>query len=222
MLHLTHPPAMKSFSLALVSILALIACFSILNATDPPKTEVNATESESDASAKTEIATFGAGCFWCVEAVLERLEGVSDVVSGYMGGTVKNPTYEVVCSGLSGHAEVVQVTFDPEKITYEELVDIFWKLHDPTTLNRQGADVGTQYRSAIFYHSDEQKEVAEASKKKADAAKLYLDPIVTEITKAEEFYVAEKDHQDFYANNQSNRYCRLVIHPKLQKLGLIK
>src|SRR5690606_17851659 len=121
-------------------------------------------------TAKTETATFGAGCFWCVEAVLERLDGVSDVVSGYMGGTVKNPTYELVCSGLSGHAEVVQVTFDPEKIAYEELVDLFWKLHDPTTLNRQGADVGTQYRSAIFYHSDEQKEQAEASKKKADAA----------------------------------------------------
>ena len=165
-----------------------------------------------------EIATFGAGCFWCVEAVLEQLDGVQDVSSGYTGGHVDNPTYKQVCGGDTGHAEVVQVTFDPSIVSYEVLLAWFWKLHDPTTLNRQGADVGTQYRSAIFYHSDEQREKAEASK--AAAAEDFIEPIVTEITAASTYYSAEEYHQDYYRANKQQGYCRAVIAPKLDKLGL--
>lgn len=170
----------------------------------------------------TEVATLGAGCFWCIEAVLEQLDGVLEVRSGYMGGHVENPTYEQVCSKTTGHAEVVQVTFDPEKISFKELLVSFWKLHDPTTLNRQGNDVGPQYRSAIFYHSEAQREAAEASKKKLEEAGVYPDPIVTEIKPASTFWVAEDYHQDFYRNNKGHGYCRLVIAPKLDKLGLDK
>ena len=168
--------------------------------------------------AEVEVATFGAGCFWCVEAVLEQLDGVFDVSSGYMGGTVPNPTYKQVCAGTTGHAEVVQVTFDPAVIPYATLLDWFWKLHDPTTLNRQGADVGTQYRSAIFVHSEAQRAAAERSKAAAQPA--FDDPIVTEITTASEYYPAEDYHQDYYRLNTSQGYCRAVIAPKLNKLGL--
>lgn len=169
-----------------------------------------------------EIATFGAGCFWCVEAVLEQLGGVLDVTSGYMGGSVDNPTYQQVCEGTTGHAEVVQVTFDPGAITYQKLLEYFWKLHDPTTLNRQGNDFGTQYRSAIFYHSEEQRIAAEESKRAVDASEASGDPIVTEITGASRFYPAEDDHQDYYRANRQQPYCRAVIVPKLDKLGLEK
>lgn len=169
-----------------------------------------------------EIGTFGAGCFWCVEAVLEQLGGVADVTSGYMGGSVANPTYQQICTGKTGHAEVVQVTFDPEVITYQKLLDYFWKVHDPTTLNRQGYDVGTQYRSAIFYHSAEQRELAEASKRAADASGSFDAPIVTEVTEASRFYSAEDYHQDYYRANREQAYCRAVIVPKLDKLGLEK
>lgn len=169
---------------------------------------------------RIETATLGAGCFWCVEAVLEQLDGVADVKSGYMGGTVVKPTYEHVCSGTTGHAEVVQLTFDPEKVSYEKILEFFWKLHDPTTLNRQGQDFGSQYRSAIFYHSEEQRKAAEASKKAADASSVFADPIVTEITEASTFYEAEPYHQDFYRQNKQNSYCRVMITPKLQELGL--
>jgi peptide-methionine (S)-S-oxide reductase len=173
----------------------------------------------SDRSAeRTELATFGAGCFWCVEAVLEQLDGVLDVRSGYMGGRLERPTYKQVCAGDSGHAEVVQVSFDPARIPYAELLDWFWQLHDPTTLNRQGADVGEQYRSAIFYHSEEQR--AEAERSRAAAAADFEDPIVTEITPAEAFYEAEDYHQDYYRGNREQGYCRAVIRPKLKKLGL--
>jgi len=166
-----------------------------------------------------EVATLGAGCFWCTEAVYRRLDGVISVTSGYTGGKVKNPTYQQICEGDTGHAEVVVVVFDPKKIAYERILAWFWDLHDPTTLNRQGADQGTQYRSAIFYHSEEQKKVAEASKKAAQAN--FKDPIVTEITKAPEFYPAENYHQDYYSENKSkNPYCRMVIEPKLKKLKL--
>lgn len=167
-----------------------------------------------------ELATFGAGCYWCVEAVYEQLEGVEDVTSGFMGGHVKDPAYREVVTGRTGHAEVVQVTFDPSVISYETLVDWFWRLHDPTTLNRQGADVGTQYRSAIFYHSEAQRETAEASMKAAGAN--FSAPIVTEISEASEYYEAKGDHQDFYRNNKTYGYCRAVIVPKLDKLGLEK
>ena len=171
---------------------------------------------------KIETATFGAGCFWCVEAIFQRLDGVDAVASGYMGGRVTNPTYEQVCTGETGHAEVVQVKFDPQKISYEELLEIFWQLHDPTTLNRQGADVGTQYRSAIFYHSDEQKAAAERSRATADASDSFVSPIVTEIAEASEFFEAEGYHQDYFNNNLHAPYCSLVIAPKIRKLGICR
>ena len=173
-----------------------------------------------DDTSRTERATFGAGCFWCTEAVLEQLPGVLDVVSGYTGGAVSNPSYEQICTGDTGHAEVVQVTFDPARISYEQLLGMFWKLHDPTTLNRQGNDVGTQYRSAIFWHTDAQRQAAE--KAKADAQSDFLGPIVTEITEASEFFQAEVNHQDYYRLNKSQPYCRYIILPKLDKLGLEK
>jgi len=163
-------------------------------------------------------ATFGAGCYWCVEAVYEQVDGVLGVTSGFMGGSVPDPSYEQVCSGDSGHAEVVQVRYDPERVTYETLLDWFWRLHDPTTPNRQGADVGTQYRSAIFYHSDAQRTAALASKEAA--ATRFDDPIVTEITAAGTFYPAHEGHQEYYRANREQGYCRMVIAPKLEKLGL--
>ncbi len=167
-----------------------------------------------------ETATFGAGCFWCVEAVIKRLEGINSFSSGYMGGHTENPTYRDVCTGQSGHAEVVQVVFEPEKISYEELLVVFWQLHDPTTLNRQGADTGTQYRSAIFYHSEEQRIVAEDSKAKEDASGRHNSPVVTEIAPVSRYYAAENYHQDYYDNNRAAPYCRMVISPKLAKLGM--
>jgi peptide-methionine (S)-S-oxide reductase len=164
-----------------------------------------------------ETATFGAGCFWCVEAIFLDLQGVHKVVSGYAGGTVQNPTYQQVCSGTTGHAEVTQITFDPEVISYEELLYVFWRTHDPTTLNRQGADVGTQYRSVIFYHDEAQKAIAEQSKQETDASDLWPNPIVTEIVPFEHFYEAEAYHQNYYHLNPNQPYCRLVIDPKVQK-----
>ncbi len=162
------------------------------------------------------IATFGAGCFWCVEAVFERHEGVKSVVAGYAGGTIPNPTYEAVCTGKTGHAEVAQIAFDPTKVTYDQLLDLFWKAHDPTTMNRQGSDVGTQYRSAIFYHDEEQKSAAEQSKVRA--ARLFDEPIVTQIVPLTKFYPAENYHQDYFRNNPNAPYCTFVIKPKLKKL----
>ena len=166
-----------------------------------------------------EVATFGAGCFWCVEAVFERLDGVVHATSGYMGGHVKNPTYEQVVTKTTGHAEVVQVIFDPKKISYATLLEWFWKMHDPTSLNKQGGDEGPQYRSAIFFHNDEQKRVA--TEAKAAAAPEFPKPIVTEITAASEFYAAEVYHQEYYKlNKNKNPYCPAVITPKMKKLGL--
>ena len=169
-------------------------------------------------SAKLQKATFGMGCFWCTEAVFEQLKGVTTVRSGYEGGTTVNPSYDDVCTGTTGHAEVTEVTYDPTKITYEELLEIFWKTHDPTTLNRQGADVGTQYRSTIFYHNAQQKSIAEKYKNELNAAKAFPKPIVTTIEKAATFYVAENYHQDYYRRNGSAPYCRAVILPKMEKL----
>ncbi|MNK30307.1 Peptide methionine sulfoxide reductase MsrA [compost metagenome] len=163
-------------------------------------------------------ATFGMGCFWCSEALFQRLNGVASVRSGYEGGHVANPSYEEVCTGSTGHAEVIEVTYDPSKIKYDELLQVFWKSHDPTTLNRQGADIGTQYRSVIFYHNDEQRKTAENYKKELNDAKAFNKPIVTEITKATPFYVAENYHQDYFNKNGSEPYCRLVILPKMEKL----
>ncbi|HZN37167.1 MAG TPA: peptide-methionine (S)-S-oxide reductase MsrA [Planctomycetota bacterium] len=167
-----------------------------------------------------EVATLGNGCFWCSEAVLEKLEGVIDVVSGYSGGTTEAPTYGDVCSGNTGHAEVVQVTFDPSRISFSKLLEWFFKSHDPTTLNQQGNDVGTQYRSVIFFHSKEQHAAALAAIKAAQ--QKHADPIVTEVTKAGRFWPAEDYHQDYFRKNPNNSYCRAVIPPKLKKLGLEK
>lgn len=167
-----------------------------------------------------ETITFGAGCFWCVEAVFQRLDGVQTAVSGYMGGHVENPTYTAVCTGQTGHAEVVQLKFDPTVTSLETLVDFFWEAHDPTTLNRQGADIGTQYRSAIYYENEQQRAVAEASMAKANASGDFSSKIVTEITPASTFYPAEDYHQEYYELNKSYPYCRAVITPKLKKLGL--
>lgn len=168
--------------------------------------------------AATEKATFGMGCFWCSEAIFQRLKGVTKVQSGYAGGTVKNPTYEDVCSGNTGHAEVIQVTFQPAVISYTQLLEIFWKMHDPTTLNRQGADEGTQYRSVVFYHTPQQQALANAYKTELNKQKVYPNPIVTEIAPYKNFYVAEDYHQNYFKLNGSKPYCRMVIQPKVDKL----
>lgn len=168
-------------------------------------------------SSKLEIATFGSGCFWCTEAVFEKLNGVINVVSGYSGGSKENPTYKEVCTGETGHAEVTQITYDPEIITFDELLEVYWKTHDPTTLNRQGNDVGTQYRSVIFYHNENQKELAETYREKLEKEKVFSNPIVTEITKFVKFFPAEDYHQDYYEQNKSQPYCSLVITPKVEK-----
>lgn len=164
-----------------------------------------------------QVATFGNGCFWCTEAIFQQLNGVEKVVSGYSGGKVKNPTYKEVCSGLTGHAEVIQITYDPEKISFDELLEVFWKTHDPTTLNRQGADEGTQYRSAVFYHTEEQKHLATGYRKKLDASGAFNNPIITEITPFSEFYPAEDYHQNYFNLNGTAPYCSYVIQPKLEK-----
>lgn len=165
----------------------------------------------------TVTATFGAGCFWCTEAVFQQMKGVVKVESGYSGGNRPNPTYEQVSSGATGHAEVTQITYDPSVITFEELLEVFWKTHDPTTLNRQGGDVGTQYRSVIFYHNEDQKQLAESYKAKLDASGAWDNPIVTEISAFKAFYKAEDYHQNYYNNNKRAPYCTFVIGPKLEK-----
>ncbi|MBX2962901.1 MAG: peptide-methionine (S)-S-oxide reductase MsrA [Cyclobacteriaceae bacterium] len=164
-----------------------------------------------------ELATFGSGCFWCTEAVFQRVKGVEKVVSGYSGGKVKNPSYKEVTSGLTGHAEVIQLSYNPSIISFEALLEIFWGTHDPTTLNRQGADVGTQYRSVIFYHNDEQKRLSEHYKQKLDTSGAFEKPIVTEITAFTSFYPAEDYHQNYYNLNGNAPYCSYVIQPKLEK-----
>ena len=163
------------------------------------------------------IATFGSGCFWCTEAIFLNVDGVKSVVSGYTGGKVKNPTYKEVCSGLTGHAEVVQLVFDPAEVSYDELLEIFWQTHDPTTLNQQGADIGTQYRSVIYYHSEKQKERAEFYKARLEEEGVFDNPIVTEISPATTFYRAEDYHQNYYNLNSNAPYCTYVIKPKLEK-----
>jgi len=168
-------------------------------------------------SPELEKATFGTGCFWCTEAMYNSLDGVISAISGYEGGYKANPTYKEVCTGTTGHAECVEVTFDPSKVSYQELLQAFFRSHDPTTLNRQGADVGTQYRSVIFYHNDQQKRLAETAKEELNKAGAYNDPIVTEISPASTFYKAEAYHQNYFANNPNQGYCAFVIAPKLDK-----
>lgn len=172
-----------------------------------------ATEKEKE----MDIATFGNGCFWCTEAVFQQLKGVSKVESGYSGGQVDNPSYKAVCSGTTGHAEVLQITFDPSVISFKDLLEVFWQTHDPTTLNRQGNDVGTQYRSVVFYHNDEQRKLAEDYKKRLDESGAFDDPIVTEISKFDKFYIAEDYHQNYFNLNGSQPYCNFVIRPKVEK-----
>jgi len=167
---------------------------------------------------KTETATFANGCFWCTEAIFEQLNGVVSAVSGYTGGEIKNPTYKEVCTGQTGHAECLQIVYDPSVISFDELLEVFWETHDPTTLNQQGADIGTQYRSGVFYHTEEQKEKAEKYKEALNKSGAFDKPIVTEITPFTKFYVAEDYHQQYYENNNNtNPYCRIVIQPKLEK-----
>ncbi|MBT1703475.1 peptide-methionine (S)-S-oxide reductase MsrA [Chryseosolibacter indicus] len=198
----------KIYALAAFVLLAAVSCAQ-------PKKQEN--KSMENSSANLQTATFGSGCFWCTEAIFLEVSGITKVESGYAGGKVKNPTYKEVCSGLTGHAEVIQVQYDPKVISYEELLEIFWKTHDPTTLNRQGADEGTQYRSVIFYHNDEQKKLAEFYKKKLDDSKIFSAPIVTEISPYTTFYKAEDYHQNYYALNTTAPYCSYVITPKLDK-----
>jgi len=183
-----------------------------------PAETTSADRTDPSEKAVLETATFAGGCFWCVEAVFQKLEGVSTVVPGYMGGATKNPTYYEVCSGTTGHAEVIQIKFDPKKISFEELLSVFFQTHDPTTLNRQGNDKGTQYRSAVFYHSDAQMKIAQKVKEKLDENEAFPRPIVTEITKAAEMYVAENNHHNYFNENPNDGYCQFAIPPKLEKL----
>ena len=181
---------------------------------------MNAANATNQVAGSTQMAMFGAGCFWCTEAAFQRLPGVKRVLPGYAGGHVKNPTYEQVCTGETGHAEVTRVEFDPGLVSYDQLLGVFWKVHDPTSLNRQGADVGTQYRSVIFTFTPEQKAAAEASKAALERAGTLRRPIMTEIAPAPEFYPAEDYHRNYYNDNRAAPYCRMVIQPKLKKLGM--
>lgn len=193
----------------------VIACFGTNNS----KSERNETVKIEplEFMENRSYATFGGGCFWCTEAIFEQLEGVEKVASGFSGGHIKNPAYREVISGRTGHAEVIQITYNPQVINYNTLLEVFFNTHDPTTLNRQGADRGTQYRSAIFYHNEEQQKAANNLIEALEEAKVFKDPIVTEVTQFDAFYEAEQYHQDYYANNQSQGYCQVVIRPKLEK-----
>jgi len=174
-------------------------------------------EKDMSATENLDTATLAGGCFWCIEAIFQQVDGVVNVKSGYMGGKIANPTYREVCSGLTGHAEVVQIIYDPQKVSFAKLLEVFFTVHNPTSLNRQGADVGTQYRSAIFYHSDKQKSVAETVIAKLNSIGTWSDPIVTEVTAAQPFYVAEDYHQNYFNDNKRQPYCQVVILPKMEK-----
>lgn len=206
----------KSLALTLLTVWALGA-YGCGTGKDNPNVRVSMDEPVINMEEGTAIATFGAGCFWCVEAVFQELEGVLKVESGYMGGHVKNPSYKEVCTGTTGHAEVARITYDPDKVTFDELLEVFWQTHDPTQLNRQGNDVGTQYRSVVFYHTPEQKEKAEHYMRELDASGAWDKPLVTEISEAGTFYAAEDYHQDYFANNPNGAYCQYVIRPKVEK-----
>jgi len=206
-------------TISLFSISSLVAALFICCTTPEPKQEILETKLNSSTmdTNKIDTATFGAGCFWCVEAVFQDIKGVQKVVSGYSGGFIKNPAYKEVCMGTTGHAEVCQIYYNPNEVTFDELLEAFWQTHDPTTLNRQGNDVGTQYRSAIFYHSEEQKLKAEKYKEELNKSAVFDRPIVTEITAFSNFYAAEDYHQSYYNQNGSEPYCQYVIKPKVEK-----
>lgn len=203
---------MKSATLLIAVIFLAALSFSSFDAQQSQKNSSNEMSSNN-----LEQATFGAGCFWCVEAIFEEVKGVESVVAGYAGGEIEEPTYRQVSSGNTGHAEVTRISYDPSVVSFEELLEVFWHTHNPTTKNRQGADVGPQYRSAIFYHNEEQKEIAEESMKKTDASDLWEDPIVTEIESLSNYSKAENYHQNYYENNPNAGYCTVVIAPKLKK-----
>lgn len=200
-----------------IVILCSVFTFFSCAQNENPKKNMSDNSTSIAAGTKTDTATFGTGCFWCTEAVFQQLEGVLKATSGYSGGHVANPTYKEVCTGETGHAECLEIVYDPTKITYDDLLEVFWQVHDPTTLNRQGNDVGTQYRSAIFYHNQEQKEKAEKYKAELDKSGAWSNPIVTEIVPAATFYKAEDYHQNYYNDNGSQPYCYFVIRPKLEK-----
>jgi len=204
-------------ALLLPLVLATLFAASLLVSATCNEADAPAPQLPPEVKPMSQIATFGAGCFWCVEAVFQELEGVKSVVSGYMGGAQDNPTYQQICTGTTGHAEVAQITFDPSKIDFATLLEVFWQTHDPTTLNRQGADVGTQYRSAIFYHDEEQRRLAEAYRAKLDASGAFSAPIVTEVVPAVTFFGAEDYHQDYFRLNPEQGYCRAVVRPKVEK-----
>jgi peptide-methionine (S)-S-oxide reductase len=214
---------MKSFfTIAIAATTALAACAQKPSTTNNPnKTMMNQNDTlskDNPALPATEIATFANGCFWCTEAVFEELEGVISATSGYTGGQTEKPTYKEVCTGKTGHAECLQIVYDPARISFDELLEVFWQTHDPTTLNRQGADAGTQYRSGVFYHNAEQKEKAEKYKAALDKSGAFNNPIVTEITPFTLFYPAEDYHQQYFElNGNNNPYCKIVIQPKLEK-----
>lgn len=198
----------------LISLIFLFSNCSFTSKTEPKITNKQIINKQM--SEKTDTAIFGAGCFWCVEAIFQRLKGVESIESGYTGGTVENPTYKQVCTGETGHAEVAKIIFNPDIISYNDLLEVFWTTHDPTTLNQQGADIGTQYRSAVFYLNDEQKMQAEKSKSEI-ATQIWDGSIVTEITPLKKYYKAEDYHQNYFNQNSDQSYCRFVINPKLEK-----
>ncbi len=204
---------LKSLLLPVISLMTLQSCAQKDNTTKTKK------ETKTMTSTKTNLdtATFGTGCFWCTEAVFQQLEGVEKVTSGYSGGHVVNPTYEEVCSKTTGHAECLNIVYDSTKITFDELLEVFWQVHDPTTLNRQGADAGPQYRSVVFYHNEEQKARTEKYKAELDKSGAWDNPIVTTLEKMDVFYPAEANHQNYYNNNSGEGYCQFVIRPKLEK-----
>jgi len=210
----TPPRRTLFFAVAGSALWVMVAAHSVATQGSPAA----GSEEGKPAPDRLELATFGGGCFWCTEAVFQELKGIQRVVSGYSGGVVDNPTYKAICTGRTGHAEVVQLTYDPQVISYKDLLEVFWKTHDPTTLNRQGEDVGPQYRSVIFFHNEEQRKLAEYYKKRLDESDVFRSPIVTEISPFAKFFPAEQYHQNFYHLNPRQRYCSLVIEPKVKKV----
>lgn len=207
----------KTLFISVISFFGLSSCAQKDGSTYPKNDNSNMDNTTSSATTNLDTATFGTGCFWCTEAIFQQLEGVEKVTSGYSGGTLTNPTYEQVSSGNTGYAECLNIIYDPAKISFDELLEIFWQTHDPTTLNRQGADVGTQYRSVIFYHNVTQKEKAEKYKAELDKSGAFDNPIVTALEPAGKFYPAEDYHQNYYKNNPNQGYCQIVIRPKVEK-----
>ncbi len=216
MIHLLKQHGMKLVFTGVLVTMATLSCAQKQNAKKNTNKDMT-TNTNGSVNTPTDTATLGTGCFWCTEAIFQQLDGVYSATSGYSGGHVNNPSYKEVCNGTTGHAEVIQVVYDPKKITFDELLEVFWQTHDPTTLNRQGNDVGPQYRSVVFYHNNEQKEKAEKYKAELDKSGAFNNPIVTEISPFSKFYAAENYHQDYYNQNGSQPYCNMVIRPKVEK-----